>query len=166
MEANVNVTMKKEYIFDLLLYHMYSKFSGFLINMLGLSVIIMGGYRLKSGNFSLMQALLFVAVGILVIIYNPLMLKIRAGKMIKLKKYQKEISYHFSEQGIVEVIEDKENFYGWKDIKKAMTTPKNVVFYISEQEALIVPKVSFEEKFMTVMNLIVSNMTMDRIYIR
>lgn len=34
--------MTKEYLYDFLLFHAYSKFSGFLINILGLAVAFMG----------------------------------------------------------------------------------------------------------------------------
>ena len=47
MKVAVEVKMKAEYIYDLLLFHTYSKLSGFMINLMGLTVIIIGGWRLK-----------------------------------------------------------------------------------------------------------------------
>ena len=38
----ITVRMTKEYLYDFLLFHAYSKFSGFLINILGLAVAFMG----------------------------------------------------------------------------------------------------------------------------
>lgn len=48
MEISVKVKMKVEYIYDLLLFHQYSKFSGFFVNMMGLAVIILGGFSLAA----------------------------------------------------------------------------------------------------------------------
>ena len=38
----ITVHMTKEALFDFLLFHAYSKFSGFLVNILGLAVAFMG----------------------------------------------------------------------------------------------------------------------------
>lgn len=40
MKVYVKVRMKAEFIYDLLLFHTYSELSGFLVNLLGLAVII------------------------------------------------------------------------------------------------------------------------------
>ncbi len=38
----IEVTMRAEHIYDLLLFHTYSRLSGFLVNVLGLAVIVAG----------------------------------------------------------------------------------------------------------------------------
>ena len=55
MKIYVNVRMKTEFIYDLLLFHTYSKLSGFLVNLLGLMVIMAGGFLLKRGEIQLFQ---------------------------------------------------------------------------------------------------------------
>lgn len=167
MNTCVNVKMKAAYIYDLLLFHMYSKFSGFLVNLLGLSVLIIGGMRLGKGDLTLMQAAFYVIGGLFILAYTPLTLKRQAKKMMGADKYQKDLMYCFDHEGIHETFdEEKKTSYTWDQVKKAIATPKTISFYISETDALIIPKESFGESFRPVMNLVVQHMTMDRIFIR
>lgn len=166
MKIAVDVRMQAKFIYDLLLYHTYSKFSGFVVNLLGLAVIVMGGFSLRAGRISMAQCGLYLAAGLCVLGFTPLNLKIQSKKMMKAPKYNDVIRYEFDSQGIEEVIGDKVNAYPWSHVKKATATPKNIAFYISDEAALIVPKESFGENFMPVMKLIAENMTRDRIYIR
>ncbi|MFQ9704757.1 MAG: hypothetical protein ACLR0U_27750 [Enterocloster clostridioformis] len=56
MKVYVKVRMKAEFIYDLLLFHTYSRLSGFLVNLLGLAVIITGGFLLRNQTIQLRQA--------------------------------------------------------------------------------------------------------------
>lgn len=162
----VDVKMKAEYIYDLLLFHTYSKLSGFLINVLGLAVIITGGLMLGIDKIQLTQALLYVAAGILFLSYTPFTLKRRAKQLVKAPQYQSKIAYGFDETGIKEEVSDKVNHYTWSQVEKAISTPKDIAFYVGKEEALILPKESFGENFFPVMKLIADNITRDKIYIR
>lgn len=167
MNTCVNVKMKAAYIYDLLLFHMYSKFSGFLVNLLGLTVLIIGGLRLGKGDLTLIQAAFYLLGGFFILAYTPLTLKRQSKKMITAEKYQNELLYSFDEEGIHETLsEEKTTDYTWDQIVKAISTPKTISFYVSESEALIIPKESFGDSFGPVMNLVVKHMTMDRIFIR
>ena len=165
MKIAVDVKMKAQFIYDLLLYHTYSKFTGFVINLVGLSVIVMGGYSLKAGRITMGQCALYIAVGLCVLCFTPFNLKMQSKKMIKSPKYEDVIRYNFDEQGIEEVIGDKINTYSWSKVKKATATPKNIAFYVTDESALILPKESFGENFMPVMKLVAENMSREKIYI-
>ncbi len=166
MKTAVDVKMKANYIYDLLLFHTYSKVSGFIVNLMGLAVIVMGGFSLGAGKISMAQCLLYIAAGLCVLAFTPLNLKLQSRKMIKAPKYNDIIHYGFDEQGIEEVIGDKANTYPWSQVKKAIATPKNIAFYVNDESAIIVPKESFGESFMPVMKLIAQNVSRDKIYIR
>lgn len=162
----INVKMKKEHIYDLLLFHTYSKFSGFLINVLGLAVIIIGGILLGTNKIGVEQGLMYVAAGILFLAYTPFTLKRKAAQMMKASCYQSDIKYAFGENGIVEEIMGKENNYSWAQVEKAISTPKDIAFYVGREEALIIPKEYFGDNFLPVMKLVAKNITRDKIYIR
>ncbi|MDF2820944.1 MAG: hypothetical protein K0R15_1385 [Clostridiales bacterium] len=160
------VKMRTQFIYDLLLFHTYSKFSGFMINVSGLGIIITGGLMLGMDKIQLIQALLYVAIGILFLSYTPFTLKRKAMKMIKAPQYQSEIAYGFNEEGIEEEMLGQVNHYSWSQVEKAISTPKDIAFYVGKEEALILPKESFGENFLPTMKLIAENVTRDRIYIR
>lgn len=162
----IKVKMKREYIYDLLLFHTYSKFSGFLINILGLAVIITGGLLLGMDKIQVMNAVMYIVAGALFLSYTPFTLKQKAKKMMLAPCYQGEIMYDFNDAGISEYISGKERCYSWGQIEKAISTPKDIAFYVGKEEALILPKESFGEQFMPVMKLIAENVTREKIYIR
>lgn len=166
MNISICVKMKSEYIYDMLLFHMYSRLSGFLINMTGLAIIIIGGLWLRSGKLSLPEALGYVMCGIVVLIFTPLSLKIRANKIMKHPKYQSEIEYQFDNEGVMECLSGQSNLYKWSQIERAVATPKDIVFYTQDAKALVFPKVSLQEDFMKLMKLIVCNMTSEQVHIR
>lgn len=166
MKINIDVKMKSEYIYDLLLFHTYSKFSGFMVNVLGLAVIIIGGIRLGTGDLEMYQALMFIAAGTGFLAYTPFTLKRKAKQLMKLTRYSNDITYGFDENGIEELFADSNNAYSWDQVEKAIATPKDIAFYVGNDEALILPKESFQENFMPVMKLVADNLTRDKIYIR
>ena len=166
MEIMIEVKMKAGYIYDLLLFHTYSKFSGFIVNVLGLAVIVTGGLNYGSGKISLLQCLIYIVVGIAFLAFTPLSLWRRSRQMIKNPKYQDSIYYKFDEHGFDERIKDHLNHYNWQQVQKAIATPKNIAFYVGAETAVIVPKESFGGHFMPVMKLIADNVTRDKIYIR
>lgn len=168
MEASmkIQVKMRKEFLYDLLLFHTYSQFSGFLINVLGLAVIIAGGILLGMDKISLARGIIYVVAGALFLAYTPFTLKIKAKNMMKAPRYQDDIFYEFHKEGILETIMGKENGYAWSQVEKAISTPKDIAFYVGNEEALVLPKESFGENFMPVMKLIAENVTRDKIYIR
>lgn len=166
MKIMVEVKMRGEYIFDLLLFHMYSRFSGFLMNLLALSVMILGGWRFSRGEAGLYQALAYFFLGIAIIGFTPLSLKRRANRLMRQEKYQNPIQYSFDQDGIEEIIRGKSSHYGWKDIYKAIATPKDIAFYSSEHEVMVIPKVSFGEDFMLIMKLVFEHVSREKIYIR
>lgn len=160
------VKMKAEFIYDLLLFHTYSKLSGFLVNVLGFAVIVMGGLMVGTDKIGVGQGLMYAVAGILFLSYTPFTLKNRAKKLVKAPQYRSEIAYDFDGTGINEEIMGNENHFEWSQVEKAISTPKNIAFYVGREEAIIIPKESFGEHFMSVMKLIVENVTIDKIYIR
>lgn len=166
MNVNIRVKMKSEYIYDMLLYHMYSRFSGFLINMTGLTLLILGGMWLKFEKLLPVQAAGYLLMGVAVLIYTPLSLKVRANKMMKEPKFQAEIPYQFDHGGVLEQISGNEVRYEWSQVKRAVATPKNIVFYMEGSTVLVFPKEFFQADFMAFMKLIVANMGREQVYIR
>lgn len=166
MKVDIKVKMKAEYIYDLLLFHTYSKLSGFLINLLGLTIIMAGGFLLKAGSLRFHQAMLNLALGFLVLCFTPVNLMLQARRMIRQPRYQSEIVYGFDDTGIEEHIGNTVNSYAWDQVNKVVSTPKNIAFYVQETSALILPKKNFGNNFMPVMKLIAGNMGRERIFIR
>ncbi len=166
--AELDVKMKSEYIFDMLLYHMYSTFGGFMLNLAGLAVIITGGMRYYFHQSSLAGAAGLMLFGIILLAVTPLNLKLRARNTTNLPKYRNAIHYGIDGSGIDETINGSANHYDWSQILKAVSTPKTITFYLSDGGSVLVfPKESFDtETFRSVMWHLSHNVVMGRIFIR
>ena len=61
----MTVNMTKETLYDFLLFHAYSKFSGFLVNILGLAIIFLGIFSYTTGKVNGAGAALYLAAAAL-----------------------------------------------------------------------------------------------------
>ena len=132
----LNVQLTKEHLFDFLLYHTFSKASGFLVNMLGMGVIVVGAVMQFMGRTDFTHFLLYVIAGVIFLAYTPILLKLRANKQIKINpEYRDPREYIFSEEEGVRVIQNgQETVYDWSQIQRTVTTPKTIGIYYGKVE--------------------------------
>lgn len=166
--AELVVNMKDSFIYDMLLYHMYSTFGGFCINIAGLTAMCLGGIRYYLGQHTLTAAFGYIILGVIMIAFTPLNLKLRAKNNMKEEKYSGPIHYSFSNRGIEETLcTGTVNHYDWKDVDKAVNTPKTIAFYMSGGGSVLVfPKECFDNvTFRDTMWFLGHNVVMGKIYI-
>lgn len=155
MEEKITVTMTDEFLFDFTLYHTYSKLSGFLTNVLGLAVMFMGFIMLFMGKIQPVQLIFYLAASVIFIGYTPVLLRIRAKKQAKeIEELNCPGEYTFGEEGITLVRRQKEEHYTWDQILKVVATPKTIGFYYGSDDALIVPKADFGDRFVPIMTMV------------
>ena len=161
----VDTKLNAEYIYDFTLHQTYSKLSGFLVNLSGLSVFIIAGIHLRNGDFSLKTSLLLIAVGICILAYS-------AKKYEKYNKSNLNIRYSFDRNGITKEYSKNPNTtaagstYLWKDLLKVVSTPKTIAYFINDNNAYVIPKQDLRNIFLKVMKLTFDNMSPEKIYIR
>lgn len=167
MEQRITVQMTKETLFDFLLYHTYSKLSGFLVNVLGLAVFILGGLMIGLGKIETYQFLFYFLAAAVFLSYTPLQLKRRAAKQMEVNpEYRDEKDYIFSEEGIKTVQGEKEKLYTWEKINRTVTTPKTIGFYYGKEDALIIPKQCFGDKFMPILEMTITHIGRQNVRLR
>lgn len=167
MEEKIQVQLTGDTLYDFMLYHTYSKFSGFLTNILGAAVVFLGIIMTVQGKASLMQLIFYITAGIIFIVYTPVMTKMRANAAVKKDpQYEGASQYTFGEEGITVMHKEHEKKYTWDSISKVVATPKTIGFYYGEAEALIVPKTDFGNQFMPVMTIVTQHVSRDRVKIR
>lgn len=163
----ITVHMTKEALFDFLLFHAYSKFSGFLVNILGMAVAFMGILLYVSGKTGTVNLCFYLAAAFLFLGYTPLQLKRRAAGQMKMNpQYIEAVDYTFSEKGILMELGDVQELYPWNKIQKAVVTPKTIGIYYEPDRALILPKQDFGEQFMGIFQMIAGNLGASRLQLR
>jgi len=164
----ITVHMTREALFDFLLFHAYSKFSGFLINILGLAVAFAGVFLYISGKTGAVGVALYLAASFIFLASMPLQLKMRAKKQTEVNpEYSKPVEYTFSdEEGITVAYGDTSRHYPWEAILRAVVTPKTIGIYYGEDRALIIPKQDFGSQFADIFQMIAKHLGMNRVRMR
>lgn len=167
MEERITVRMTKEYLFDFTLYHTYSKFSGFLTSILGVAIAFMGIIMFAVGKIEAAKIPFYLIAAIIFTGYTPCLLKYRAKNQVRqIDRYRVSNEVVFNEDGIHISYEDKEEIYEWKQIQKVVTTPKTIGFYYGAEQALIVPKTDFGDKFVSIMSMAVQKLGPEKVHFR
>ena len=164
----ITVRMTKEALYDFLLFHAYSKFSGFLINILGLAVAFMGIILYVTDRTGALNLVFYLAAAFIFLGYTPLQLKMRAKKQVEINpEYANPVEYTFSEEeGIFVKWEDTEKKFAWEEIERAVVTPKTIGIYYGKENALIIPKWDFGDEFLPVFQMIARHLGMNNVRMR
>lgn len=163
----ITVKMSADCLFDFLLFHSYSKFSGFLINILGLAIAFMGIIMYVTDKTGVMGIVFYLAASFLFLASTPLQLKLRAKKQIEInEEYSKPVDYIFSENGIQRKFADKEEFFTWEEIDRAVVTPKTIGIYYGKDHAMIIPKQDFGEQFVPIFTIIATRLGQTKVQMR
>ena len=95
----ITVQITKETLYDFLLYHAYSKFSGFMANILGFAIIFLGVFSYVSGRTGRVGLICYIVAAVLFIAYTPILLKRRAKTQVQTNpEYNQPVEYIFSEE--------------------------------------------------------------------
>lgn len=164
----ITVRMTKEALFDFLLFHAYSKFSGFLINILGLAIAFMGIIMYVTGRTGALNLVFYLAAAFAFLGYTPLQLKLRAKKQVEINpEYSNPAEYVFDEEeGITVNGENTVKKYAWEEIERAVVTPKTIGIYYEKEKALIIPKWDFGEEFLPIFQMIARHLGMNNVRMR
>lgn len=164
----ITVHMTKEFLYDFLLFHAYSKFSGFLINILGLAIAFVGVFMYVSGKTGPVSVVFYLAASVIFLGSMPFQLKARAKKQAEINpEYCNPVEYTFSEEeGITAAFGENEKNYQWEQIQRAVVTPKTIGIYYEDERALIIPKQDFGEQFADIFQMIARHLGMNRMRIR
>lgn len=160
--------MTKEALYDFLLFHAYSKFGGFMVNVLGLAVAFMGIIMYVSGKTGAVGAAAYLCASFAFLAFTPFQLKRRAAKQIQVNpEYCQPVGYTFSdEEGIIAEWEGGERRCSWDQVQRAVVTPKTIGIYYEEERALIIPKSDFGEQFGAIFQMTARHLGMRKIRMR
>ena len=162
--ATIRVTMTREALFDFFLYHAYSKLSGFLQNLLGLAVFFMGVWSYVSGRTGALGCFFFILASVCFLGYTPLLLWTKAGNAMRTEPmYRTPMDVTFTE-GVSILVEQgsSRKEYPWEDVLRAPVTPKTISYYVSPEQALIIPKEAFGDQFLKCYQITARSLGMSR----
>ncbi len=158
MSAEFDVTMTTGKMYDYMLRHTFTSFSGIVGELLG--VVLVAGFFVY-GQW------LFLAVGIICVVYQPAALYLRSKRQVQHNEVFKEpLHYKVDDNGItVESGEDSDSI-PWDGIYKVVSTSRSVIVYTGRVNACIFPKEDMGTARDTVIRLISTHMDPKQVNIR
>jgi hypothetical protein len=145
-EIKLSILLKTSDMYNFLLQHTYSNFSGYFGVFISLGALI---YLLVSfqGNDTFKNVILLL-VALLFTVINPLMLLSKAKQQIMLNPMFKEpLEYMINEEVIIVKQKDQQMQIGWDEVNKVVETRKCIIIYITAVRAYIFPKSSLNEDY-------------------
>ncbi len=158
MNIEFDVKMTTGKLYDYMLRHTFTSFSGILGEIVGI-ILLIGFFAYKTPTF--------LFGGILVTLYLPVALFANARKQVKLTPaFKQPLHYCLTEEGIEVTAGEAKDFQAWKDMVKAVSTNKNIIIYTSKVNACLFPREDLKEKQEDVIKMISSHMDPKKVNIR
>lgn len=158
MEVSFDVKITPGVLYDYLLYHTYTGTTGLLGTIAGALLVV--AYFMAGG-------LLYLIFGIVVLAYLPWTLFIRSKKQyLANPAFKESLHYTFNEEGMTVSQKDTSEQIAWKNLYKAVSTPKSIVLYTSPVNASIFPKKDLGEHKAALIEVISTHMPPKKVKIR
>ena len=137
----ISISMTSPALYDYLVYHAYSGASGILGTCFGALGIIL---FLRSGC----ENYLALILGILLIFYLPVTLKISSLKQMQLNPVFKEpLNYRLDSKGITVWQGETTQTLSWDKCVKAVSTRQSILVYTGKKNASVFPRKQLAARF-------------------
>ena len=158
MKVEFDVKITAADLYDYMLAHTYSGFSGLFGSVVGALFII---YFTVSGVWY------HLAAGIVILFYIPCSLFLRAKKQTAANEFfKKPIHYTLSDEGVTVSQGEDEMVQPWAAVVKASSTNRSLLLDTSKVNAWIFPERDMGEKRQDVIEMIATHVSPDRVKIK
>lgn len=158
MKVEFDIKITAADLYDYMLAHTYSGFSGLFGSVVGALFIV---YAVSSGVWY------YLAAGIVILFYIPCSLFMRANKQAATNEFFKNpIHYTLSDEGVTVTQGEYEMTQPWEIVAKATSTNRSLLLYTSKVNAWIFPKRELAEKREDVILMISTHVAPDKVKIK
>ncbi|MCD8039848.1 MAG: YcxB family protein [Lachnospiraceae bacterium] len=158
MELEVDVKITSSELYDYLLYHTYTGFSGIFGTLAGVFLIML---------FVSSRYVIYLIAGAALIIYLPGSLFLKAKQqMLNNPVFKKPLHYKMTDDGISVSQGENEETQSWESCVKAVSTGKSIILYTSKRTASIFPKKELGDKKEALIRMISTHMPPKKVKIR
>ncbi len=158
MELKIEVKITPNVLFDYMMHHTYTSFSGILGTVAGLFLIIC---------FAKGFGFLYLIFGVVVLCYLPVTLFLRSrSQYLNTPAFKEPLLYTFNDEGVTISQGEVSESQKWEDMVKAISTFSSIVIYTSKVNASIFPKKDLEDKRALLIEAISTHMAPSKVKIR
>ncbi len=158
MSVSFEVKMTTGKMYDYMLRHTFTSFSGLVGEILGF-VLLAGFFVTKQWPY--------LIAGIIVVLYQPVALFIRSKRQVeKNEVFKNPLCYTVDDNGITVRSGDNTDSLTWDKMYRAVSTTRSVILYTGRINACIFPKEDMGDKKDDVIRLISTHMDPKQVNIR
>lgn len=159
MEVEFDVKITCGSLYDYLLHYTYTSLQG---------LVGAGAGALFLVEYFVSRQFLFLACGLLILVYLPVSLYLRAKQQSLNPVFKQPIHYRMTEEGIEISQGEETQTHGWDVFYKAGSTMGSVLLYTTKRNATIFPKRQLQEQDVLgkVMEMISTHMPPKKVNIR
>lgn len=141
---DINLTSKDVFRFNI--YQTYRSMQG-VVSVL-LPAVMIGVVIKKFNDFGLANALIYIAMAIVLFAYVPVSLWFRSKKALKSNEaLAKTLHFEFAEETICVSLEEQKAEFKWENIYKMVATKSMVLVYTNRINAYIIPREQIQESY-------------------
>lgn len=121
------------------LYHTYTTASGYLAILI--SFIAFAAAVRKWGEVSLSQSVMYVALGVILLVYTPLTLYLRSKQQVQGSPVLKNVlHYTIDDAGVTTSQGEMSSTLLWEQVYRVVATKHNILVCINPRNAFIIPR--------------------------
>ncbi len=141
MDIKLKIQLTVRELFDFLISHTYSSFSGYVGVILSICALIGFAYSVDNPMMNVAYKFVLLVTGLLFTVIQPVMLYSKAKNQVKQNEaINKPLEYTISYSGMKVACDGEWAEYNWDQIMKITSTKTSVLIYTSRIRAFVLPK--------------------------
>ena len=145
MEIKLKIQLTVKELFDFLISHTYSSFSGYIGVILSICALVGFAYSFDNPTMNIAYKFVLLLTGLLFTVIQPVMLYSKAKNQVKQNEaINKPLEYTITYSGLRVACDGEWADYNWDQIMKITSTKTNVIVYTSRVRAFVLPKRELE----------------------
>lgn len=153
-DANINFGV----LYDYMISHTYSSAQGMLGTIVGALLIV--AFTMNTSN------VIYLIMGIVIIIYLPGSLFLKAKQQAMNPVFRKPIHYRMTDEGMFVSQGEEEQMLEWGSMYKAVSTRSSIILYTSRVNASIFPRRDLQESCPKLIEFISTHMPPNKVKIK
>lgn len=145
MEVEFDAKLTCGIIQDYMLHNGYNSIIWIVVTILGV---------LMMASFLLTGRIGTALIGLVIVLYMPVVTFMRAKKVAKKDRFQDRSFYLLNEKGITKVDGSDTKRIDWEDVEKASSTRKSILVTTTQQKTCIFPRKDMGDKTAAVVQMI------------
>lgn len=149
MKTEFDIQLQPKDMYRYNLYHAYTSASGYIA--IAAAVVAICGAVKTWGEVTLSYTFLYIALGILFLVYTPVVLYLRSKQQVLSSPVLKGVlHYVIDETGVTTSQGEANSVLAWDQVYRVVATKHNILVCINPRNAFIIPRAQVVREYDTI----------------